>query len=131
MPKTRFIRRSSCASLMPADPKSLAAHTAFRQAQHAEINLNVLGEAVLSENEALHRLQQNMDVLSSEQATYISVKLSAIFSQINLTAYDETRDVLAERLRLLYRAAQAQTPSAFVNLDMEEYRDLQLTIDVF
>jgi RHH-type proline utilization regulon transcriptional repressor/proline dehydrogenase/delta 1-pyrroline-5-carboxylate dehydrogenase len=128
---SRRLRKESKDVILPADPKSLAAHTAFRQKQHAEINLNVLGEAVLSEKEAQHRLQQNMDALSSGQATYISVKLSAIFSQINLTAYDETRDVLAERLRLLYRAAQAQTPSAFVNLDMEEYRDLQLTIDVF
>ncbi len=38
---------------------------------------------------------------------------------------------MLERLRPLYRTAVSRRPAAFVNLDMEEYRDLDLTIDVF
>ena len=32
---------------------------------------------------------------------------------------------------MLYRAAAAHTPAKFVNLDMEEYRDLHLTVAAF
>ena len=38
---------------------------------------------------------------------------------------------MLRRLRPLYQAARARTPHAFVNLDMEEYRDLDLTVEVF
>ena len=36
---------------------------------------------------------------------------------------------VAEKLRKIY--SKAQEENVFVNLDMEEYRDLQVTIDVF
>ena len=55
------------------------------------------------------------------------MKISAIFSQINLVAWDETLAEIKARLRLLYRAALARA-AKFVNLDMEEYRDLALTM---
>ena len=38
-------------------------------------------------------------------------------------------DAIKERLRALYRAAQPE--GKFVNLDMEEYRDLALTVAAF
>src|SRR5229473_2620642 len=60
-------------------------------------------------------------------------------SQIVLTAFRHTVEVVKERLRTLYRQAQRHhyrhtddrvTPK-FVNLDMEEYRDLDLTVAAF
>ncbi|MDE3048205.1 MAG: bifunctional proline dehydrogenase/L-glutamate gamma-semialdehyde dehydrogenase, partial [Verrucomicrobiota bacterium] len=42
-----------------------------------------------------------------------------------------TVDATAERLKKLYRAAMACDPHKFINLDMEEYRDLHLTVAVF
>jgi RHH-type proline utilization regulon transcriptional repressor/proline dehydrogenase/delta 1-pyrroline-5-carboxylate dehydrogenase len=67
------------------------------------------------------------------------VKISTIFSQIHLLAFQETVDALAQRLAILYRAAIAHSiPSSdghsrpkFINLDMEEYRDLRLTVAAF
>ena len=38
---------------------------------------------------------------------------------------------IGDRLRVLLRAAAACTPAKFVNLDMEEYRDLALTLETF
>ena len=43
----------------------------------------------------------------------------------------DTTDRIADRLRLLYGAAAACDPVVFVNLDMEEYRDLELTVAAF
>jgi RHH-type proline utilization regulon transcriptional repressor/proline dehydrogenase/delta 1-pyrroline-5-carboxylate dehydrogenase len=57
------------------------------------------------------------------------VKISAISSQLNLLAWDDTLTALKERLRRLYRLALKG--GKLVNLDMEEYRDLALTLAAF
>lgn len=128
---THRLRQESKGVVLPANPDSIQSHRQEREAQGAALNLNLLGEAVLSETEANKRLQQNIEALTTGTTSYLSIKLSAVFSQINLTAYESTLTELSARLRLLYRAAQSQNPPAFVNLDMEEYRDLHLTLDVF
>jgi RHH-type proline utilization regulon transcriptional repressor/proline dehydrogenase/delta 1-pyrroline-5-carboxylate dehydrogenase len=46
-------------------------------------------------------------------------------------AFDHEVERIAARLRRLYDAANAYRPAKFVNLDMEEYRDLELTLAVF
>ncbi len=56
-----------------------------------------------------------------------------------MLGWEKTIDVLADRLRQLYRVAKANTfvhadgtrSPKFVNLDMEEYRDLKLTVELF
>jgi RHH-type proline utilization regulon transcriptional repressor/proline dehydrogenase/delta 1-pyrroline-5-carboxylate dehydrogenase len=92
------------------------------------LNLNHLGEAILGEDEAKKRLDVYLNDLKNPEIDYVSIKISTIFSQINLLSWDKTLDILADRLRELYRAAK---PKKFVNLDMEEYRDLRLTVDLF
>ena len=62
------------------------------------MNINQLGEAILGESEAHHRLQQVVDRLTDKDCDYISVKISAIFSQIHLVAFEETVKLIQERL---------------------------------
>ena len=93
------------------------------------MNFNQLGEAVLGDKEADRRLKDNIDRLRQPGVDYISIKLSAIVSQISLTGYQQTIDKIKPRLREIYRAAiegGRTTGPKFVNLDMEEYRDLGL-----
>ena len=52
-----------------------------------------------------HRLQQVVDRLTDKDCDYISVKISAIFSQLHLVAFEETVNLIQARLRILYRAA--------------------------
>ncbi|MCB1136133.1 MAG: proline dehydrogenase family protein, partial [Chlamydiia bacterium] len=102
-------------------------------------NLNHIGEAILSEDEAERRLHMYLDSLADPCVEYVSVKISSICSQINLIAKDETLKILKDRLRRLYRAAAKErftrpdgsVVTKFVNLDMEEYRDLHLTMELF
>ena len=125
------IRDASTGIILPAEQARLRKHLEKRASEGARLNINVLGEAVLGEDEATHRLDRVIEMLTRPEVTYISVKISAIAAQ--LSTYDHEGSVLrvAERLRRLYRAARATTPHTFVNLDMEEYRDLALTVDVF
>ena len=45
--------------------------------------------------------------------------------------FDETVERVVDRLTPLYEQAAASKTPKFINLDMEEYRDLDLTIAVF
>lgn len=133
------MRGESSEVILPSEDEKLVPHLKKRKKQGIRMNINQLGEAILGEEEAGKRMDQVVARLESPDCEYISVKISAIFSQINLVAYDDTLEQIKERLRRLYRTAQANTftkedgmPSPkFVNLDMEEYRDLHLTCDAF
>lgn len=131
---TAKIRRESRHVVLPAEPGFLDRHIAKRRRMGARLNLNLLGEAILGEEEATHRLKENIRRLESPDCDYISVKISSVFSQVNVLAYEDTLERVKGPLRQLYRAAQdnaVEGKPKFVNLDMEEYRDLHLTCDVF
>ena len=94
-------------------------------------NVNLLGEAVLGEEEADRRLEETAELISRPEVDYVSVKASAVVPQLNYWDWEGSRLRVLERLRLLLRRAAAARPPAFLNLDMEEYHDLELTISVF
>lgn len=136
---THTLRKETSRVIIPGEASSLQKHIETRKKEGVQLNFNHLGEAILSEHEAKHRLSLYLDDLKHPDIDYISVKISTIFSQINLIDFDGTVDKIAERLRLLYRAAMqdqivlpnGEKRAKFINLDMEEYRDLHLTVAVF
>ncbi len=121
------LRKETASVIIPGEPGPLSRHIKKRKEEGIRLNLNHLGEAILGEEEAVRRLNIYLEDLKNPDIDYVSIKISTIYSQINLVAPDETLKALAERLRELYRAAKGK----FVNLDMEEYRDLHLTKDLF
>ena len=125
--------------ILPSEEDEFRAYLHKRYTSGTRLNLNQLGEAVLGEAEAERRLDAYLTLLARPDVEYISVKISSIVSQISLLAFDQTVEAIKTRLRALYRVALANeyiTPSGqgiqkFVNLDMEEYRDLHLTVEAF
>ncbi len=95
------------------------------------LNINLLGEAVLGEKEALRRLAGTRELLARDDVDYVSIKVSSIASQLSMWSFDEAVTRVVERLTPLYELAAASPTPKFINLDMEEYRDLDLTIAVF
>ena len=95
------------------------------------LNVNLLGEAVLGEREASRRLARTIELLEREDVDYVSVKVSAVVAPHSPWAFDAAASEIVERLRPLYERAAAASPPKFVNLDMEEYHDLDLTLEVF
>ena len=59
--------------------------------------------------EAGRRMQAYLALLARDDVEYISVKVSSVFSQLNLVAFDATREHVKERLRALYRQASPIT----------------------
>ena len=135
----KMLRKETASVILPGEDSELKKHMARRRKEGVRINLNLLGEAILGEEEALHRQNIYLADLAKPEVEYISIKISTIYSQINLLAWDETIEILSNRLRLMYRAAMkniyvrpdgTKVPK-FVNLDMEEYRDLHITVALF
>ncbi|RYD36826.1 MAG: aldehyde dehydrogenase family protein, partial [Verrucomicrobiaceae bacterium] len=137
----RQLRADSSSVILPGEPAKLDRYLRRRHAAGTRVNVNQLGEAILGEEEAGHRLASILRHLENPLVDYISVKISAVLSQIHMTDWLGTVNAVKERLRLLYRAAVAHPVSGpgpgdaprpkFVNLDMEEYRDLDLTVQAF
>ena len=95
------------------------------------LNINLLGEAVLGDAEADRRLAGVSALIARPDVDYVSVKVSSVSSQLSMWAFDETVQRVVERLVPLYQQAAATTPPTFINLDMEEFKDLDMTLDVF
>ncbi len=115
--------------ILPAEDPALSNYLAAQKGVGSRVNLNQLGEAVLGEKEAEKRLNSAINLLEREDVDYVSVKISAIFSQIQLVAWEESLAVIKARLRKLFQVAA--TRGKFVNLDMEAYHDLDLTVAAF
>jgi len=111
---------------------------------------DLLGEATLSEKEAqdyLNRYLELIDWLSNDAKSWenipqidedengpipkvnVSVKVTALYSQIDEAAWDQSLEAVKERLRLVFR--KAITNGVFINLDMEQYAHKDFLLKVF
>jgi RHH-type proline utilization regulon transcriptional repressor/proline dehydrogenase/delta 1-pyrroline-5-carboxylate dehydrogenase len=123
------IRRLSKDLILPFEQGPLRRHLERRRHDGIALNINVLGEAVLGEHEADERLERVLEMIRRPEINYVSVKLSSVVSQIITIDRVGSLDRVATKMRRLYREAEAH--GTFVNLDMEEYRDLELTVRAF
>ena len=123
------IKLSSKGIISNSERRKLTSYIKERKKEEIDINVNVLGEAVLGEQEADKRYKEILSIMELEEVTYISVKISAIVSQLKEVDHEGSVNRVAEKLRVIY--SKAIEENVFVNLDMEEYRDLEVTIDVF
>jgi RHH-type transcriptional regulator, proline utilization regulon repressor / proline dehydrogenase / delta 1-pyrroline-5-carboxylate dehydrogenase len=132
------------------DEKEIAATLRSLHAQGIAFTVDVLGEAVVSEAEAdeyagrylllmdflaaavaewKHPCPSNVSPKGQVPALNVSVKLSALYSQIHPTDPDTAVERISARLRpILRRAADL---GAFINLDMESYAIKDLTLRLF
>ncbi|MGH9133458.1 MAG: bifunctional proline dehydrogenase/L-glutamate gamma-semialdehyde dehydrogenase, partial [Ilumatobacteraceae bacterium] len=117
--------------VVDAETDALHEHLAEHRRDGFELNVNLLGEMVLGEEEAQRRFERTLALIDDPAVDYVSVKVSAIASQLDLWAFETTLHRVEERLRDVLERARLTSPPTFVNLDMEEYRDLELTLRAF
>jgi RHH-type proline utilization regulon transcriptional repressor/proline dehydrogenase/delta 1-pyrroline-5-carboxylate dehydrogenase len=113
-----------------AAPKPLGAHLARLRAAGFAVNVNLLGETVLGDAEAERRRRAVIALINRDDVDYVSVKLSSICAALSLWGYEDSAKRASVALREVFYAAH-RSGGAFVNLDMEEYKDVALTLDVF
>src|SRR5512139_512573 len=125
--------------ILPGEQEVLTKHLDERRTEGVRMNVNFLGEAILSEPEAERRLQQILQGLQWDEIEVVSIKISTVYSQISPLAREHTVTVLCDRLERLLRTADrarftrpdGTVVPKFVYLDMEEYRDKELTAEAF
>jgi len=125
--------------ILPGEQDMLTRHLRDRARAGLRMNVNFLGEAILSEAESARRLEHYIESLQWPEIEVVSIKISTVYSQISPMAREQTAAVLCDRLERLFRAAAGASftrPSGevvpkFVYLDMEEYRDKELTAEAF
>lgn len=112
--------------------------------------VDILGEATLSEKEAQDYSSKYMELITwlakdaekwdevpqidrdhegALPKVNVSVKMTALYSQIKDAAWDESKKILKDRLRPVFRLGMEK--GVFVNLDMEQYSVKHLTLEVF
>ena len=131
-------------------PSLLPVLQQIRKSQNA-FTLDLLGEAVLSEKESqvyLHRYLQMIENLRLPAKDWkhnpltdedenkgeipkvnISVKLSSLDSQILTCAWEESKNRLKNKVRILFQ--KAIETNTFIYIDMEQYKYKTLTLEVF
>ena len=132
--------RSETASVIIDEARPhLTKHLADRTQQNIGQNVNLLGEVVLGDGEADNRYHHYLEALESPDINYISVKISGIYAGLQALNYKESFPELVRRISALYQKAidfpyvdeaGGKRPK-FINLDMEEYKDSHMTMDVF
>lgn len=133
------MRAETANVILPAEEDVLRKHLNARRDEAVRMNVNLLGEAILGEEEANRRLKTHLQAFQVPEIEVMSVKISTIHSQISPISRDHSIRQICERMELLYRAAakgrftrsDGTVVPKFVYLDMEEYRDLSLTAEVF
>ncbi|MCV3446563.1 proline dehydrogenase family protein, partial [Campylobacter lari] len=132
----KHLREDTKAMVLDANPSVLEPHMRKRKDEDKiTLNVNLIGEEVLGEAESAYRMKKYEEALKTSYITYISIKITTIFSQINIIDFEYSKDEVVKRLDKLYALAleeeKKQGVSKFINLDMEEFRDLELTVEAF
>ncbi len=133
------IREDTKTVVLKGEKEPFNKHLEMRKKEGTRININLIGEVVLGEEEAEERIEKYLEALKNPNIDYISIKISTIYSQINALNFDNTVDVLVDKLTRIYKQAKkypyiapdGTKSNKFINLDMEEYRDLAITVAVF
>ncbi|TDP78219.1 L-proline dehydrogenase [Brachybacterium sp. AG952] len=125
------MRRMVSHLILDARPGPLTASLSRLTADGTTLNINLLGEAVLGAQEAARRLAGVHEIVSRPDVDYVSIKVSSIVEHLPLWGAAETVDHVVETLLPIYLDAARTDSPTFLNLDMEEYRDLELTLEVF
>jgi len=127
----RRVRAETDGVVLPAEDAPLGRHLARRRCEGIGLNINLLGEAILGDDEAARRIARIRGHIARPDIDYVSVKASAVCARLSSLAFERSVERVAAVLDVLFTDAAAQDPPVFVNLDMEEYRDLELTLAAF
>lgn len=115
--------------VLDARPEHLRAAIAKVTQVGDRLNLSLLGEAVLGEHEAIRHRDRVMALVARSDVDHVSVKVSSLASQLSPWSFDHSVGRVVDRLAPLL--VEADASGTFVNVDMEAYRDLDLTLEAF
>ncbi len=130
MVERRLVNESS-RMIVDVNGPALSRHLAQTEHQGLRSNINMLGESIVGDEEAEQRLEHLLELLGRADVNYISVKASAICAGLHPLAFAANVVRVSTALARLFTEAARHSPAKFVNVDMEEFRDVELTVAAF
>ena len=135
----KYLRNDISNIVLKGEDAPLNNYLQKRAKENTRVNINIIGELVLGEKEADERVQKYINALENPNIDYLSIKISTLFSQIIPLAHEWSVNEISIRLEKIYTAAmenkffnsKGHKENKFINLDMEEYKDIDITMDVF
>ncbi|GAA1661300.1 1-pyrroline-5-carboxylate dehydrogenase [Citricoccus zhacaiensis] len=140
VPAARKVLRELVSHLIvDATDAKLGPAIAKLKTEGIRLNINLLGEAILGQREADRRMDGIRTLIERDDVDYVSVKVSAATAPHSAWAFNEAVEEVTAHLLPLYELAASQGAAdgstssgpTFINLDMEEYHDLDMTLAVF
>lgn len=133
------LRKETNKIIIAEERPALTNHLKRRWDAEIGQNVNLLGEVVLGDKEANNRYEHYLEALKEPDINYISIKLSGIYAQIRSLGYEQNKKELCQLVANIFQQAidypytdhNGKSTPKFVNLDMEEYKDAEITLDVF
>lgn len=123
----RHLRAETRDVVLDAARSSLRRYLFGLYCEGVSVNLNLVGEAILGDEEAVARLRQYLIALADPLVPAVAVKLSSLVANIRPLAHDRSIESAVRSLRVLFDAA----PDALITLDMEEFSDLEPTVATY
>jgi len=115
---------------------------AYRTIEHLhqrgmQASLDILGEAVLSEEEAAHYQKQYLDLIEAlspnlkaiGEKLHLSIKVSSLYSQINPLTPEHSSKAIRTRLRPILQAVKERRGG--ITLDMEHFDTREIILRTF
>lgn len=127
----RHISKETSRYLLPDTSEELSRRLAQMKGNSVRVNLNHLGEEILSADEAEANLCAYERLLGLAEVDTVSVKISSICERLTNVAFEDGQGRISTALRRVYRAASRNGSSKLVMLDMEAYKDLELSVAAF
>ena len=127
----RAMREMVSHLVVDAAPSRLGRSLARLREDGAQLSVALLGGAVLGEEEATDRLERTTALIERDDVSSVSISIRSLVPHLQLWAFDETVERVVERLLPLYRLAAQSSPPKSIELDVEQHRDLDLTMAVF
>ncbi|MFV0373344.1 proline dehydrogenase family protein [Microbacterium sp.] len=125
----RLLRDVVSPLVIDARSDKLGAALAGIRHSGVDIDVALLGEAVLGDAEARRRLEGIHDLVRRDDVDRVSITVSAVAGRTIPWAFDDTVAEVVERLRPL--ALTAADNGTAATLDAAQYRDLDVTVAVF
>ena len=127
----RHIRGETGRYLLPDASAELSKKLTVMKSGGIRVNVNHLGEEILSAEEAESHIKSYEALLALPEIDTVSVKISSICQRIKPIALEDSKTRIEVALRRIYRAAGQGKDAKLVMLDMEAFKDLELSVEAF
>ncbi len=112
--------------LIKAAPSALSQEIELRKKHVGAINLNYLGEEIVSDSDARERIETYRTLAARTDVEALSIKLSGIDARLNPISVEDNVARLFDAVNTIAGATLGQRKCPILYFDMEAHRDLQM-----